>query len=106
LVGGFILMGLIGFIIPQITIAKKINSLKNRELIASEDKLSNMISKGIMDETKENNLSEVLGIYVYYDTVHKRIMEVKTYPFDLSIIIELLASILIPIFIGIISIYG
>lgn len=106
IVGFFILTGLIGFITPQLTISNKINSLKYSEILNSEKKLEKMISDALSNEKKEKNLSEILVLYVYYETIHKRLKQVKTYPFDLVILIELLGSILIPIIIAALEIYA
>jgi len=103
--GGFLLVGILGFVVPQLIIKAEAGEIKEQLLIESEEKLQKMVNINIIDNNKKPNIEDLLKTYLYFSLVHSRIANMKDWPYDIDVLMNLAGAILIPIIIGFMEFY-
>jgi len=101
--GFYILTLIASFIIPILQIKNFADSKKEELLTNSEAKLKRMFND--LELSQEKNYEKGMKIYLYYNYVHKRMLEAKTYPWDLGVILEFGLSLIIPIVVVLLQVY-
>jgi hypothetical protein len=95
----FIGFGLVGFFIPQFQIHNLIITCKQKALEKSEAVLQNFLINLSSGECNDKESAEVirLKIDVYYAYFHKRIINIREWPFDATVLFQLGSSLIVPI---------
>jgi hypothetical protein len=100
--------GLVGFFIPQFQIHNLIIACKQKALEKSETVLQSFLKNLSSEECNDKETAEViqLKIDVYYVYFHKRIINVREWPFDATVFFQLGSSLIVPILVTGIEIYS
>ncbi len=102
LIGCFMLTTLVSFIAPVTEIKKFVDREKERVTLESWARLNAMTSE--LRNGPDLNIKKVLDVLMHYYFNHLKILEIKNYPWDFKVIVELATSLLLPIGITVLQI--
>jgi hypothetical protein len=97
----FIVILLYSFIAPILTVKKYLMDMKNEAIRISSKKLDKMYREAFKKDAK---IEKSARLYFYNDIYHKKLYEIKEFPYDASVIFELTVSVLIPVAIAVLEI--
>ena len=95
LIGCFILVPVVSFIAPVMEIKKFVDREKERIILESWARLNAMTTE--FRNSPDLNIKKALEIIMHYYLNHMKLLEVKNYPWDFKVFVELGASFLLPI---------
>ncbi|MCP4179065.1 MAG: hypothetical protein GY756_15000 [bacterium] len=98
----FIAVLLYSFITPILIIKKYVIKEKQKLIHESQEKLDGLYNQAV---NSKNNINKPFNVYLYNELYHKKIMAIKEFPYDASVLFELIISILIPITIAVVEIF-
>ena len=90
---------LASFFIPILEIKRFVDPKKEKLVLATREELDSLIARYRAADTMDAKLA--VDIFIKYYLEHLKLYELKDYPFDLKVILELLASFIIPVAIAI-----
>ena len=99
----FIIIMIYSFIAPILIVKKYLTEMKSEAIRISSKKLDKMYKEAFKKEAK---LEKTAQLYFYNDIYHKKLYEIKEFPYDASVIFELTVSVLIPVVIAAIEIFN
>lgn len=91
----FILVGLMAFFMGILRLHRFVFEQKVRIDNESGLRLDSLIEENLFNEGR--SVADVLKPWIYYQTYHSRISEMKEYPYDARTLLELAGSIFIPV---------
>lgn len=89
----FVCMVLYSFLLPVLRIKAVVSDEKDAALLNSNAELEKLYGEA-------ESVSDGAKVQVYYEVFHKRLLEIKDYPYDLNVLIELFAAVGLPILIA------
>ena len=97
----FIVILVYSFIAPILIVKKYLMEQKSEAIRISGKKLDKMYKEAFKKDAKIEKSSQ---LYFYNDIYHKKLYDIKEFPYDASVIFELTVSVLLPIGIAVIEI--
>lgn len=93
--GFYLLIIILGFIIPMLKIKTVVDGKKEALLLESQKKLDDMLVKIVQyDKLDIKTISDMMLYYYFH---HRKIEQLKIYPFDKKVIVEFSFSFILPL---------
>lgn len=97
--GGFFLITLFAsFLIPILQIKSYVEPIKEKIILNSRQKLDGLMEN--FSNSEELDIKKGAEIYLHYQLVHKKLLEMKDYPWDIRVLLEFSLSFIIPLLVG------
>ncbi len=88
------------FLLPVLSIKRMVAVEKEKALLASNRKLDEL--HGQISKNQGGNY-ELMNLQIYYEIYHKRLFDIKSYPYNARVLFELLVAIGLPILVVIVE---
>jgi hypothetical protein len=103
LIAIYILTMIMGFIMPVFDIKAYVDRQKEKIILESWNKILRLIDE--FKAEKELNIKKGIELYFEYNYRHNRLLEIRDYPFDGKVFVELSLSFILPLGVILFEIY-